>query len=196
MRVAIGGLILCMLWPCQALGASDAMREATRERLDRGEVIIKPRDVRGSDFPLVVAMAVVDAPPSKVWRLVDDCENYAVTLPTVSLSEEIRRTKRRVRCKVTIKLPLLPDLTSVTDATQTVVRDKRYIQSWRLVNGDYHKNTGTWTLVPFDDEGQRTLVVYEVHVEPKMRISRGIQSAAMRKTLPRMFESIRNLTDG
>lgn len=164
----------------------------TKSRLASGEIIVTTKPVAGSSVPWSRAMGVVDAPPDRVWSVIERCGDYEKTMIRTTKAEELSRKGNKVRCRVTIDMPFpLSDLTAVTDAIHTVIPGKKYKRAWSLVEGDYNKNEGSWTLLPFDADGQRTLVSYEVHAEPKIPVPDGIQRAAQKKTLPKLIENLR-----
>ncbi len=49
-----------------------------------------------------------------------------------------------------------------------------------------------WTLVPFQ-RPDRTLLVYEVHVEPKFHVPTGVQREIMRRKVPTLFKRLRKV---
>jgi hypothetical protein len=164
----------------------------SRARLDAGEIIIKTSKVDGSGVPRVKAMGVVDAAPAAIWAVVERCADYKKTMIRTADSEELSRKGNVVRCRVTIELPFpLKNLTATTDAIHTVVAGKKWQRRWSLVEGDYKRNSGSWTLIPFDESGKRTLVIYEVHAEPNIALPDSIQRAAQKKSLPDLFEHLR-----
>jgi ribosome-associated toxin RatA of RatAB toxin-antitoxin module len=166
----------------------------TRQRLNRGEILVTTEPVPDSTVPRLVVRAVVEAPCERVWRLIDGCATYERTLPGIARSEELVRDGQRVRVRLTVKMPFpLRDLTSVTDGIHTEVPGERYSREWQLVEGDYHSNSGSWLLVPFDGEKARTLVVYRLHAEPKLRLPRAIKQLATEKAVPRLIAQIRRL---
>lgn len=163
-----------------------------RARLDAGEIIIKTSKVEGSGVPRIKAMGVVDAAPEAIWAVVERCADYKTTMIRTAASEELSRKGNVVRCRVTIELPFpLKNLTATTDAIHTVVPGKKWQRRWSLVEGDYKRNTGSWTLLPFDDSGKRTLVIYEVHAEPNIALPDSIQRLAQKKSLPDLFKHLR-----
>lgn len=170
---------------------------ATRQRLDRGEVLVATEAVPGSPVPRLVVRAVVEAPCERVWQLIDGCASYERTLPGVRRSEELVRDGPRVRVRLTVKMPFpLRDLTSVTEGIHTVVPGERYCREWQLVEGDYHSNSGSWVLVPFAGQKDRTLVLYRLHAEPTLRLPRALKQLATEKAVPRLIAQIRRLTTG
>ena len=178
----------CLLFAEPAFGST---RDATKSRLRRGEIIVKTTDVKGSKYPKILAMAVIDVAPAKLWEVIGDCNAYKGNLPAIVEAKFIKRLKgNRERCKVVVSVPLLPNLVAVTDAVETVRPDKKYVRAWTLVRGDYRHNSGKWTLVPFESP-QRTLAVYETYVIPKMKVPPKIQRMAIRNALPGLFKKLR-----
>ena len=164
----------------------------TKARLDAGEIIINSKKVPGSEQPMATVMAVVNAPPKRVWGIIANCSDYAKTMVRVVKAQELWVKGKVHRCKVTVDLPFpLSDLTAITDAVHTVVPGKKWERKWNLVEGDYKRNTGSWTLAPFDKASSRTLVIYKMHVEPNVPIPDGIRRAAQRKSLPNLIENLR-----
>ncbi len=175
---------------CVALSAFAGTK--TKDRLATGEVIVSSKAVPGSDAPVVTAMAVIDAAPQAVWALISKCADYKRTMVRTLASKEIWRKGNKIRCRVTVDLPFpLSDLTATTDAVHTVKKGKKWERKWALVEGDYKRNTGSWTLAPFNGAATRTLVIYRVHAEPKVAIPAGIRRAAQRKSLPNLIEHLR-----
>lgn len=163
-------------------------------RLDRGEVVIESSPEPGSATPRVTAWGVVEAPPAAVWALIDGVSDYQRVLPGVKRSQELSRDGSQVQARVTVGLPFpLKDLSATTAGEHLDLGDGVYLRSWSLVEGDYHKNSGCWVMGPFRANPRRTLLVYQLHVEPKTKIPNKIQDMAQKKALPRMFDQLRKL---
>ncbi len=166
------------------------------QRLDEGEVISTFTDVAGSEFPRVVVQAVIEVPPEQVWALLDRCGDYEKTMKRTLSSVEVFRKKgpkgTTVRCDITIDLPApVKNLRSVSDALHVVEPGVRWSRKWTLVEGDFDKNDGGWTLTPFRGSRGRTLVRYELHAEPILKVPTGIQNFIQRKSIPRLFAHLR-----
>ena len=172
----------------------EQLDSSTRARLDRGEVIVETEDVPGSRTPSVVVRGVVEVAPERVWAVIDDCENYQKNLTGLKRSREISREGEVVRVRVTVGMPFpLKDLTSLTEGIHTVVPGQRYSREWKLVEGDYHHNAGSWTLLPFDGDAGRTYVIYRLHAEPKIRIPKRIQMMVQKKAAPDIIKKLRTV---
>jgi ribosome-associated toxin RatA of RatAB toxin-antitoxin module len=167
---------------------------ATCARLHRGEVLVETAEVPGSNTPSVVVRGVVEATPERVWAIIDDTANYSKNLTGLKRSEEISRQGEVVRVRVTVGMPFpLKNLTSMTEGVHTVVPGERYSRVWKLLEGDYHHNAGSWTLVPFDGAAGRTFVIYKLHAEPKIRIPKKIQMLVQKKAAPEIIEKLRKV---
>lgn len=163
-------------------------------RLDGGEILVVARPVPGSSLPEVTARAVIDAPPEKLWAILQDCGNYQKTMSRVASSKELSRQGNKVVCQVEIGLPFpLSNLTGVTEATHTIGPPK-WVRAWKLISGDYDANTGSWTLTTWKDNPQRTLAVYKVHAVPKSSVPDAILRKAQKSALPAMMEHLRKIT--
>ncbi len=162
-----------------------------RERLDKGEVVIKTRAVEGSTVEEATAMGVIDAPPAKVWSIIEDCGHYVGRMPRVKEAEFLGKKGDKILCRVRIGMPaLLPDLVAVTEAVHTVT-PTRYKRAWRLVEGNYKVNVGSWTLARFNHDPERTLAVYRVHAVPDFPVPAAILKMAQERSLPNLFKRLR-----
>jgi ribosome-associated toxin RatA of RatAB toxin-antitoxin module len=163
-------------------------------RLGRGEIIIEPKPEPGSDLPRVTIMAVIEAPSARVWRLIDDVPNYHKNLAGVKRARELSRDGEKVRVEATIGVPFpLKDITATSDSLHQDLGEGRYRRSWKMVHGDYKANSGSWDIVPFEGNEDRTLIIYQVFAVPKMRIPKKIQELAQKKAGPKMVEQLRKL---
>ena len=165
---------------------------AMKIRLGRGEVLMGTEPVAGSSSPRLVVRAVIDAPPEAVWKHIDQSARYQEFMPRVKQSQELSREGPDIRTRMTVEMPFpLKNLTATTRARHTVEPGVRYVREWKLEEGDYHVNEGSWTMVPFEGDATRTLAVYRVHVVPKIPSPKAIQSAAQEKAMPKLIEALR-----
>lgn len=171
-----------------------SIASSLRPRLEQGEVHVELENVPGSKAPRATVLAMIDAPPPRVWRLIDQIRDYERTMKGVKRAQELSRQDDRVRAQVTIGMPFpLKDLTSVTDGVHTVREGERYCRAWTLESGDYHRNEGSWTLEPDPAQPERTLVRYVIHAEPKIRVPGKLQQLAQKKAIPALIEQLRKL---
>ena len=188
-------LLLLFVLSSSSLGTvkNRTQSQKTQERLDKGELITSKKKVAGSEFPETIGMMVIDAPARAIWPVLDRCSDYKRTMQRVKKSKEIWRKGSKVRCEVVIDMPSpLDDLRTVTDAVHTVIPGKKWVRAWNMVEGDFKTNRGSWTLVPFDAEGSRTLVIYKVHAVPKTAVPDMVIRLAQKKALPKALEHLRS----
>jgi len=169
-----------------------------RARLERGEVLIETEPVPGAALPRVFMDAVIEAPPERVWSLINNTRDYKRTMPAVKRVEELSREQdgelERVRVRLTVGMPFpLKDLTSITRAVHTVRPGEYYQRAWELESGDYDANEGAWTLTPFEGDARRTHVRYQVLAAPRIRIPGAVLKLAQKKALPKLIEHLRKL---
>ncbi len=145
--------------------------------------------------PSARAEAILDAPPERVWDVVDRCADYKNTLVSVRESKELARTDTTRRCELTVEMPFpLPNLTGTTDATVESVPGKLWRRSWQLVDGDYRKNSGSWTLTP--ESNQRTRVVYTLIAQPKMPVPQFALRMGQQQAIPKLFDKLEAQAQG
>ena len=174
-----------------ALTAVSARADDRTARLERGELIVEVVPRKGQSVALVKVTTVFAAPAERIWPLLDRCGDYKATMMRVAEAEELSRHGSTVRCRVVVEMPFpFDNITSVTEAKQTVKPGKGYRRRWRQVEGDFRVNSGQWQLTPYGD-GQRTLAVYEVIAAPKLDVPDSIRIAAQKESLPGLFAHIR-----
>ena len=164
-----------------------------KARLDRGETLVWTEPVPGSKNPMLIVAAVFEVAPRRVWALIDNVKAYKTTMPRTKKAEELYRRGNEVGTRMTVDMPFpLPNLTASTHAIHTVIEGELYRREWKLVEGDYHRNEGSWTLVP-DGGSERTLLIYRVLVEPKVPIPKRIQNLVQKKAMPGLMDRLRSL---
>lgn len=173
---------------------ADAMpRVSDRDlaELREGEVVVEEREPTGGDGVAARAMAIVDAPPAEVWPVITDCANYHRFMPRTKKSEVRGDIPGGHRCFVEIEMPFpFDNLWSVAAATNTANPDGSFRRHWTLVKGTYKRNTGAWELYPLDD-GKKTLLVYEIDVDPDVSLPDWVIASAQTGALPDLFQSVR-----
>jgi ribosome-associated toxin RatA of RatAB toxin-antitoxin module len=166
------------------------LSEKETKKLDANEIIvreIKPTDNKGVGAE---SMALVDAPPSEVWPVLRDCEHFQDFMPKTKKSAIVVENGDRI-CHIELKLPF--PLTDLWSETKSVIREEpagHYLRSWTLVRGTYHRNSGSWHVLPWGD-GKKTLVVYTLDTDPKMIVPDALIRSAQTGSLPDVFHAIR-----
>ena len=162
-----------------------------RNKLAGGDVLLDTVKVAGFDTAAVVVQAVIDAPPAEVWKSIEHCAEYKTFMPRIVESDELSNTGGVIRCRTKLDSPWpVDDLVGITQATVSI-GDGKWVRQWHMESGDYVFIVGSWTLVPFDDEGKRTLAVYFIHSEPKGGVPGPLREMAQKTALPDVLRALR-----
>ncbi|MEZ4437397.1 MAG: hypothetical protein R3F65_33810, partial [bacterium] len=95
------------------------------------------------------------------------------------------------QCFVEIDMPFpFDNLWSVVEARHSEGADGSFVRRWTLIKGTYRRNSGSWSLYPYD-EGQKTLLVYQLDADPDVSLPDWVISSAQSGTLPDLFEAVR-----
>lgn len=162
-------------------------------RVRQGKIDVQFKQQPGSEMPSVLAYGMIKAPIQKVWAIITDCARYHVTMPSVKESALISGSiaSGKMRCKIVADLPWpMDDLTSVVDVKITVHPSGVHERTWKLVEGDYKRNEGSWTLTSLD-AGASTLLQYQLYVEPNTSVPDFLKRQAQKIKIPGMFKAIR-----
>jgi len=162
-----------------------------KDKILAGEILVDTKKIKGKDVPQASVRAVIDAPPDKLWKIINNCNGYKNTMPRIAASKELSRNGNKVVCTVTADMPFpFDDLTGKTQATHTVDKGKHYMREWTLIEGDYSYNAGKWELFAIDG-GKRTVVLYQLLAVPNISLPQWVLEAAQVRSLPNIIEGLR-----
>lgn len=167
------------------------LTESEKKKLDSGEVVVhelKPTDGRGVCGR---AMGVIDAPSSEVWPIARDCEHFSKFLPETKTSKRTIVDGETI-CFDELRLPF--PLTNLWAETKTVAREEpagHFHRDWSFVKGTYKRNKGAWTVVPWGEAKDKSLVIYYVDSDPAMLVPDFILRGAQVGSLPKIFSGIK-----
>lgn len=183
-------LVACLLGMC--LLSPNTAWTGGKDRYANGKIDVWMVEVEGYEAPRAMVKAMIDAPPEKVWPLIDKCEDYEKTMLRTESAKLIKNQGGYKYCEIEIDMPFpLDNLTSVTKAKH-VAGPKKWSRKWTLVSGDYTVNEGSWVLTPFDEAGTKTMVHYQIIAEPKTSIPDWVREKAQKSALPKMIEHLRS----
>lgn len=184
----------CALWSAVVLAQpveGPKLSDDEKKKLEAGGVIHherKPTDDKGVSGE---AFAVIDAPTSEVWPIVRDCEHYSLFLPNTKSSSRKTEGEDTI-CFDEISLPF--PFANLRADTKSVSRESpagHYRREWSFVRGTYKRNRGSWTVVPWGSDGQKSLAVYEIDSDPSIALPAFILRAAQSGSLPKVFVGLR-----
>jgi hypothetical protein len=158
---------------------------------DSGVVVVEraPTDGRGV---AIEACGRVAAPPAAVWPVLVNCDAFQDFLPSVESSKGTPRGDDSFECETWIDLPFpLEDLHSVTLDRKRVLDGGGFRRDWTLLRGNYARNIGAWTVLPWPGEADETLLVYTVDIDPDNFIPDFILRRIQSGTAPEVFDAVR-----
>jgi hypothetical protein len=171
--------------------AAAAEEPTQRARLEKGEIIVHLDEPQPGVAPLARVIGLIDAPPAKLWTLIDRCSLYSQYMPRIASSQELSRDGNTVRCQLVLDAPWpMSDISSITRAVHTAT-PTLYRRTWTLESGDYLQNDGSWTLTPFDAAGTKTFAVYEVRSRLPKEPPGFVRELATQKALPGLINALR-----
>ncbi|MCU0695967.1 MAG: hypothetical protein MUC96_05510 [Myxococcaceae bacterium] len=165
--------------------------EAEAAKLLAGEILVRDAVPTGGKGVASYSFGVVDAPSDEIWAIISNCKLFFQFMPRVKKSWVKTEPGVGEICHVELTMPFpLPDLWS--DSSHEVREEPKghYLRAWKMVRGTYHRNDGSWTIVPFGD-GTKSLVVYTVDTDPKMAVPNGLIRLGQNTSLPEVIIRIR-----
>lgn len=148
-----------------------SMNPHEKDRVERGEIIVREIDTAGKDGKTFEAICRIDGSRKDVMRVLTDYETYPEFMPNVSRIEVLDRTDDAAVINYTLALPLgkvkkyrLRLTSSEPEAGVSVLR-------WHLVEWPglkpeetIEETNGHWRIEEASDGGSR--VLYHVHTDP------------------------------
>ena len=175
---------------------SVAPRPGDHAALMRGEVVKRLEPIAGAAVPRMRAYMLIDAPPAKVFSVIDHCGDFNKVMPRVVYSKELSRKAGMVVCKIKIDLPLfLGTLVSVTRGQHTY-GPSQWSREWSLVSGTFERNTGRWSISAYKGNAKVSLVEYCIHAIPKLYLPNALLRKANGRSIPGMLRHLRKLITG
>ncbi len=181
---------LALLTP--ALAQAPALTSGQEAKLEKGEVVLHKLRPTNNSGVAAWAVGLVNAPVAKVWPVLRDCGRYSEFMPRTKSSQLISRAGDTMECKVIISMPFpFSNLWSHVQSKTGTLPGGGHIRAWRLLKGNYKRNRGSWSVLPWKGDAGRTLLVYRLDVDPDMLIPDAIIRAAQTGYLPDVFTAVR-----
>lgn len=190
MTASLFFVLLASMTP--VLTSSSGLSAEQISRLEKNEIIVKsykPPDGQGVAASM---MALVHAPVDALIPVVHDCEHFDEFLPRTKKSEERSRRGNHRVCYVEIDMPFpLSNLWSLSDVYGERKENGVFIRRWTTKEGSFEKNLGFWILIPWGDNRQSTLLIYQVETQPKTVIPNFLISHGQTSSLPKLMKAVR-----
>lgn len=165
-------------------------------RLKKGNVLHALIDVDENPVKKGVAIAVIDAPPAKVFATIGDYENFKDFMPYVAKTKVDAREGNVTTVSYWLEFPLGLSgrnyQLELTDGKKTVDGMEIYASDWKYTGkGNIIDTTGSWELSPWGD-GTKTLARYTVFTDPGGSFPTWIKNKAAATALPKVLEAVRD----
>lgn len=198
-----------MLGPAVAIlvGLSLGAEAKWEEKAKTDGVVVYTRNRPGTGVREIKAEGTVDSPPRAVFRVLDDHDNYAKTMPYTDESRVVGREPGGVKFFYSvINAPLVSmrDYTiRVVDQTDpkdpkgtlkvgwTVANDKGPAEREGVVR--VKVNDGTWVLEPLDG-GAKTQATYFLFTDPGGSLPVWVINKANSSTIPDIYKALRKFS--
>ncbi|MFT7622389.1 MAG: ribosome-associated toxin RatA of RatAB toxin-antitoxin module [Myxococcota bacterium] len=187
--LALGAGAFFLLAPAnQPLKPGEIPLSEEMRRLDAGETLLIQLEPTGGEGVAAQAKAVIEAPVSKVWPAVRDCQHFSEFMPRI-IESELRKTEgNTLLCYIKVDMPWpVDDLEAETLSTIEELPDGVFKRSWTLTKGSFKRNNGSYVAEPFRGDANRTLLTYSVDVSPDVPIPDVILKKAQSTSLPEVF---------
>jgi len=165
------------------LGIPPKLSSDALAKISKGKVIL--REVKGQgEARSCQAIAVVKAPPAKVMAFLRDYPSYVKYMPHL---KDIKVSWNGNMATNSYQLKIA--LTNVAYKLNILHYGNSALE-WEYISGDIRDTNGYYHLHPFND-GQWTLVDYNVYTDPGMPIPQFIINLLTRNSMPDVIEAIR-----
>ncbi|MCP5057835.1 MAG: hypothetical protein GY937_14110 [bacterium] len=199
-------LLLVLLHPwfavsalAQPPGLLPALSVDQWEVLERGEVVVTELPPNGGNGYAYKTYGLVEAAPAHVWRVIQDCDQLDEYMPRMALAVETEQTENSYVCETEIDLPF--PLSNRRNKARSILERLAggvFQRHWTLTDGDwdYHRHDGSWTIHPWGDAGERSLLENWIDSWPKTAVPDFVVDAARTVQAPAAFEAIRERVRG
>lgn len=187
------GSVLAALFLSVA-GNADAADQSwiDRELLERGEIVVEVPRNRPAQRVQVKVAALIEAEPAEIWEVLTACElapEYVPNVVSCRLLETLDGGRAELFVQVVKPAFFLPRFEHVFRLDYEPFERVRV----HRVSGPIAYMEGTWELLPRPDG--KTLLLYDLEVDPGMPVPRFWLRATMRRDIPRIVEAVRDLSE-
>ncbi len=188
--VVVAAVWLMMAWANPKDVTPDAMK-----KLESGEILLEIRFQSDADAGEGEAIAVIDAPADRLFRVITDRVHFAEFMPYVKKSEVEVASDGGIVNYQYLALPLIKNrFYKVRVAAETRQTDlgEEYRTYWQYIpgSGNIRDTHGEWNLLPWSTH-DRTFVRYLIYTDPGGKLPQWVQRVATKKALKAVLEAVR-----
>jgi ribosome-associated toxin RatA of RatAB toxin-antitoxin module len=154
--------------------------------LRKGEVLFVLEDRGADQIPEGRAAGLIDCPPERVWKLLNDYNNLKNTIPGVVESRIERVEGDVVYYYEQTHVPVLKDLWYRLRCVQD---DRKLEKTMTLVEGSMRYLQSRWSVRPFDNA--KTLAEYTMRCDMGFYLPRWTQRLILHRTVKGFYDGLR-----
>lgn len=165
------------------------------KKLKEGDVLYALIDNEDNPVKKGVAVAVVEAPPAKVFATIGDYENFKDFMPYVAKTKVDSREPPVTTVSYWLEFPLGLSgrnyQLKLTDGTKQVDGVKVWVSDWVYTGkGNIIDTTGSWEISPWGKD--HSLARYTVFTDPGGSFPTWIKNKAAGVALPKVLNAVRD----
>lgn len=157
-------------------------------RLAQGEVIVGLARWGNTHKVRVLGAILIDSPARHIWDIMIDCDRAPEFVPRLRSCRVLYQSGHTEIIEHRVALSSL--LPAVTYTFRAHYQDLKRID-FTMVSGDLREFEGSWILEQVND-GQQTIVVYSVYMDPGFLVPQWLVRRALRGELPDLLLALRN----
>jgi hypothetical protein len=195
LALLIGLTSLAAASRAQPVPVVPSLSRAQLARLEAGDVLV---EVVGRERPVSDTLALIDAPPPLVLEVIEDFDHYTEFMPDFTESEIVGREGEYTHCRMVVATPWPMEDRRLTvrtrsgslqlDGVDALYSDWDYVEG----SGNVVDTEGYWLLLPWGEDGQRTLLRYYLVADLGTWIPDFLISWANENMMPNTIAAIRN----
>ena len=192
-QIATAVLLLGCVAVSPAAGKAKDLTADEIRRLKAGEAVVTSRVLADSGAVAARAMALVDATPAAIMKIVRASDKYHEFMPRVIESKMPESKGDEDVCFVKVDVPIVGEMSGSTkvkiDEPERGVLRRR----WKGLDGSgsYRINEGSWRISPWKKDPKRSLVVYRIKVATKLAVPHTVVRIGQQRSLPKMMDAVR-----
>ncbi|MDF1860324.1 MAG: SRPBCC family protein [Verrucomicrobiales bacterium] len=183
-----GSICSLLLFQSTALSGPDALSisDESKKRLETGEAVILSGPEGGERKAL--AAIIVPYPAAAIWEVLDDKESGVEWVDGLRAARVVEEFEGYTLVYQELKVGFLPGTFKYVIRHIPTEFERRI--DFRRESGAFKSVDGYWILSPMEDPS-RTLVLYQLHIDPGVPIPAVVIRNSLQKTLPNALTGLR-----
>ncbi len=174
------------------------LSDAERNTIVGGKPVALLEDIPESAVKIGKGIGIIPYPPEVVWQVLNDYSNYKEFMPFTKEStvDLVRSGGDVVYFYSELSFPLINDRyysLKITSEENVDGQRRTYFITWTLdpeKSSNLYLNSGSWKLLPYGGQGDRTLAFYTVITDPGGTIPNFLKNKSTAVGIPSVFTAI------